>query len=98
VRFYPAHLNVLAAQFPPELVRALEAKPGDQDSIRERYCIPTDKFPADLGNIRIADGKIVRNTVVYRFVAMPHYTREKVDAFVEELRRITRLQPNKEDP
>lgn len=83
VKFYPSRLNVLTVKFGDEVTEALTE--GGEKSLRNRHCIPDDFFPADLTNPRWDGNMAVRDTRVFRFVAMPHYTKRGVDEFLSSL-------------
>ncbi len=84
VRFYPGRLNIQTVWLSDDLRLALTE--GENHGLRGKFCIPSDLFPEDLTDPDW-DGNLVRRTVpVFRFVAMPHVTRDRIDEFIGELR------------
>ena len=85
VELYPSRMNIQAVWFDEDLRTALQAKPpSGGPSLQEQFCIPMDMFP-DLNCLRPDSVMIDRNITVFRFVTMPHLTREHIDSFIEAL-------------
>ncbi len=88
---YPSRLNVVAVRFSKKLGRVLKAKRGRRPPLREKYLLPTAKFPRNLTSAKRRGRLIVLNTEVFRFAAMPHVRKEYVDRFIRDLRRAARI-------
>lgn len=86
VKFFPARMNIQAVWVDQGIWDAMNTTDDGNLSIVEKYCIPTDLFPADLTKLVWKDKLMVRELRVIRFTAMPHLTREKIDLFIDELK------------
>ena len=84
VHFYPTRMNILTVSLSEDLRLALIE--GENHGLRGKFCIPEDAFPTDLTNPEWEGNLIRRTAAVFRFVVMPHVTRDRIDTFIDELR------------
>jgi glutamate/tyrosine decarboxylase-like PLP-dependent enzyme len=85
--FYPSRMNVLSVRFPARIAKVMRTRnPGcDGKSIQDRFCIPDDNHFPKVFKTDIWEVSGRNRAQVFRFVLMPHVTREKIDQFITAL-------------
>ena len=88
VKLYPARMNIQAVWVDDEIMSIMIPKnPKDisDQYLCSRFCVPSDIFPRDLTNPDCFDGLKADKITIFRFVVMPHLSKQKIDQFMDEL-------------